>query len=570
MAISWGAWEYSGGNGMRVGLDVSWEAISNTETAATCTVEIWTENQFTYSDSQTLNPGGSIDGNINFTNNQGGSPVKRGERTYTYTYPSTSYGTSPGTRTFSAALSGAYNGVTPSKSVTSSIPARPIAAPAAPSNVAMSRVSDTSTTVTWTRNATSGKPYETQTVQKSINGGAWATISSPSGSASSLAAATAANQKLRFQVRANNDAGSSSFVASSAYIYTSPAVPTAPSRADIAGPGQQVTWANTGMGYTEYVTEIIGYKNGASVGVLGTVASGGTTFDHLTSHATQPYTTSDRWKYTVRHKTSSGTALYSAETAATTETAGVTSPPNAPTGLSPNGGVIDPTEVNAFTWAFNTTDSSDQSQFQIRHRLQGAGSWTTGSVVTSSAKSWNLPANTYTNGNVIEWQVTTKGADATWSPWSASAFVTAFVTKLIVPRWNVGMGEMQVDVAGHDWIVVGSGGSAPAFQGTWINYGAPYRSASFCRRAGFTVLGGLVKSGAAGSTIFTLPVGYRPAASIIVDAIVNAVTDGSVAVNDIAIRLNIGSDGTVTHYTTGMTASTGYVSLEGIMFVAEL
>lgn len=568
MAISWGAWEYSGGNGMRVGIEVDWTTPSNGSSSVTATVDIWTENQYTYGDSQTLNYGGSIGGSTGFTNNDGGSPQKRATKTYTYNYTSTQYGSSPGTRTFTASLSGAYNGVTPSKSVTSNIPARPIAAPAAPTSVAVSRISDTSTKVSWVNHADAGNPYETLTLQRSVNGGAWVTVSSSiSGSATSYTNGTAANQKVRYQIRANNDAGSSGFAASG-YLYTSPLSPGAASRAD-SGADQVITWSNTGMGYTEYVTEIIGYKNDILVGVLGSVATGITTYTHLASAGTNPYTSGDRWKYTARHKTSTGTALYSPETAFTSETAGVTSPPLAPTGLDPNGGQIDPTKVNTFKWTFNPTDTSGQAQFQIRHRLVGAGSWTTESVVTSGTKSWNLPVNTYTNGDNVEWQVTTKGSDATWSPWSSSAFVTMFVTKRVPAHLDLGTGTVEADYSGFEWKVVGSGGQ-PAFQNSWVNYGAPFRSTSFCRRSGVTWLGGLVKNGTAGSVIFTLPEGYRPGAQIIVDAIVNTLTDSGVTINDIAIRLEIFTNGDVKHHNTGFTAGTGYISLEGISFLAEL
>jgi hypothetical protein len=116
---------------MRVGLDVTWSAVTSTSTTVTATVEIYTENQYSYSDSQTLTYSGSISGTTNYTNNQaGGLDTLRATKTYTYTYPSGSYGTSPGNATFTATVSGAYNGVTPSVSIASPnalavIPARP-------------------------------------------------------------------------------------------------------------------------------------------------------------------------------------------------------------------------------------------------------------------------------------------------------------------------------------------------------------------------------------------------------------------------------------------------------------
>jgi hypothetical protein len=128
VAITWGTWEYASGNGMRVGLDISWSTPTSTSTTAVATVDVWTENQYNYSgDSQTLTYSSNLGAATNYTNNEatGTSTMRLSNRTYTYTYAAGSYNTSPGNVTFTATLSGAYNGVTPSVSVTSAIPARP-------------------------------------------------------------------------------------------------------------------------------------------------------------------------------------------------------------------------------------------------------------------------------------------------------------------------------------------------------------------------------------------------------------------------------------------------------------
>jgi hypothetical protein len=127
VAITWGAFEYAGGNGMRVGFEVTWATPNSTSSAVNATVEIWTENQFNYSgDTQTLSYSSNLGSATNYTNNQPtGNVSLRATKTYTYTYPSGSYGTSPGNVTFTATLSGTYNGVTPSASITTAIPARP-------------------------------------------------------------------------------------------------------------------------------------------------------------------------------------------------------------------------------------------------------------------------------------------------------------------------------------------------------------------------------------------------------------------------------------------------------------
>lgn len=135
MAVDWGAWEYNAGNGMRVGIEVTWSAVSYSSPSVTATIDIWTDNQYAYDDNQVLTYGGSISGTTSYLNNQGSTAVKRATKTFTYTYPSNSYQSSPGTRTFTATVSGAFNSVTPSKSLTSSIPARPATNPSAPTSV---------------------------------------------------------------------------------------------------------------------------------------------------------------------------------------------------------------------------------------------------------------------------------------------------------------------------------------------------------------------------------------------------------------------------------------------------
>lgn len=63
----------------------------------------------------------------------------------------------------------------------------------------------------------------------------------------------------------------------------------------------------------------------------------------------------------------------------------------------------------------------------------------------------------------------------------------------------------------EDWIYVGSGGSAPAFNSGWANY-ATYPAMAFRRReAGVVDLLGVAATSSTGPSIFTLPEDYRPA-----------------------------------------------------------
>lgn len=425
MAIDWGAWEGASPNRLRIGIEVDWEAITHGETEATATIDIHLDAEGSWSDTQTITFGGSISGSVTFSNNQSNNSVKRATKTYDYTYGGSSYGSSPGSRTFTASLSGAFNGATPSNSVSSNIPARPYAAPAAPTNAATSRISDTSTKITWTNKDTAGEPWDNVWLDRSINGGAWSRVSSSiAGSATSYTHGTAANTKYRFRVAADNTIATSAWD-ETGDIYTSPLIPGAPTRTEQAGPLQRITWSNSGIGYSEYVTEIIGYKNGVSVGVLGTVSTGVATFDHTTSNPVSVYTTGDKWKYTVRHKTSVGTALYSSETAFTSETAGVTAPPLAPTGLTPNGLTIDPTLSQRLSWVFAPGIGGDtQTAFTVRHRLAGTTTWTEATGTTS--QFYDLPANTYQEQAIVEWTVATKGSDPLYGPYADTVqFLTA-------------------------------------------------------------------------------------------------------------------------------------------------
>jgi len=60
------------------------------------------------------------------------------------------------------------------------------------------------------------------------------------------------------------------------------------------------------------------------------------------------------------------------------------------------------------------------------------------------------------------------------------------------------------------WHAVGGVGE-PAFQNSWVNFGAPYAAAAFRKDPfGRVMLRGSIKSGTINQTAFTLPAGYRP------------------------------------------------------------
>lgn len=63
--------------------------------------------------------------------------------------------------------------------------------------------------------------------------------------------------------------------------------------------------------------------------------------------------------------------------------------------------------------------------------------------------------------------------------------------------------------------------TALSLQNSWVNYGAPYNTAEYCKVGAFVHLKGLIKDGTftPGTVIATLPIGYRPEATYIFSVI---------------------------------------------------
>jgi microcystin-dependent protein len=406
-------------------------AISHTETQCTFTVSYWTENQFSFGDTQTLNLGGAIGGSITFNNSQGGSPVNRGTRTYVYTYDNNDYGRSPGTRTFSATLSGAYNGITPSKSRTENITARPYGLPAGTTSATASRINDESNKVSWVNHPTVGEPYSNVGIDRYIDsyfsygGQDWTKIADVGGTANSYSDAGAIpNRKWKYRTYSKNSIGNSGYDYTE-WLWTSPATPTACARTT-SGSNEVVTWTGH-MAYSEHGTEVWHAANGVwDSSPLATVGSAVDTYIHTAPSA------SIKHKYKVRAKTTSGTVLYSSFSGETTETAGTVGPPNAPINLSPSGStVLDPGLSIPLIWTHNPTDGTAQTAYMVQYREVGTLTWTQTAKIVTSSSNYYLSPGTFLNSKTIEWQVMTWGTSPTGSPFSASA---VFVTQDAIPK----------------------------------------------------------------------------------------------------------------------------------------
>lgn len=99
--------------------------------------------------------------------------------------------------------------------------------------------------------------------------------------------------------------------------------------------------------------------------------------------------------------------------------------PNAPTGLSPAGGVtINKDATQRFSWTFSDPDAGDsQSAYDLRYRPSGTTTWTVVSATTTNTYR-DFPAGTFAAGD-WEWQVRTADSQGVYGLYSASEFFTA-------------------------------------------------------------------------------------------------------------------------------------------------
>lgn len=432
MAIQWSAWAVGNdGNAMRVGIDVSWSTVTNSSSSATATFRTYTENRYAYNDNQTLTfSGGMGSGSINYHNssgNTGNRPVLRSTRTWTYTYPASSYGTSPGGGSFRAAVSGTYNNGNPAKTVQTTIPARPYAAPADVSGFSASRIDDYRASLTWTNNATTGRPYDSITLYQSHwDGSDWVPayqIATLSGSATSFTrTGMGPNNIYYWWLQPRNSAGSApNRVGIGVGLNTTPAAPTSVT-AQVTGQGASVlvSWTNNVYGSStppkarSYIIE-----RSVNGGAWSQVAAGVTG-----SSWTDNSPGAGAAQYRVAAKSDYSLPLVSAWTESNVVSTIV--PPLAPTNLDPDGETVDFTETVRLSWRHNHGgDGVPQSAFDLQVSDDGGATWA--DVVTNSMSTdqyFDLPANTLTNGVQYQWRVRTVGVTSEGpGPWSNAATI---------------------------------------------------------------------------------------------------------------------------------------------------
>lgn len=325
--------------------------------------------------------------------------------------------------------------------------------PGTPTAVAGSVVSDSQVTVSWAQSSASNGQPTSNTIRRSINGGAFADVVTIAPSTSSTLAA-AENQKLVYQVRAANSAGSSADSTSSAAVYTSPAAPSGVSAAKDTGLNIDVSWTpNVAFSEHEHVVEF-STNGGSTWTALATVAAGTSTFKHMSPNAALVHV------YRVRARNTSGglTSSWVQSNSVQLLTA-----PNAPT-LPAFASFADKAADFIVAWSHNPVDTTAQTAYEVQFSTNGGSSWSGTGKVTSTLSARTVAANTYAADvavtvRVRTWgQATTGGADGTgasaWSTTRTVTFKTRPVATIISPvdasTWaeaelRVGLGFAQAE-----------------------------------------------------------------------------------------------------------------------------
>ncbi len=284
--------------------------------------------------------------------------------------------------------------------------------PAAPTNAAVARVSDTQHTISWTNAQYSADVRTNLRIQRwdNVTGSYYDLKNISGGTATSYSdTTTQADRRYRYRVRAENPGAGSTLVSSYSttdYIYTTPAKPT--NQAAVRdGQDVVISWTNSSTIATAVRLEH--QVDGGGYSLLQNLAGNSTNYTHVDPGA-------GIHQYRVRTEADGRVSAWS-------ETGEVQTmqPPAAPTGLSPNGIAYDITEDRNFTWNYNTVDGTGQTAYELRYREQGETDWVTTGKVVSSTKSHTFSAATFTAGVDYEWQVRTWGQHEDAGPYSASA-----------------------------------------------------------------------------------------------------------------------------------------------------
>lgn len=261
-----------------------------------------------------------------------------------------------------------------------------------PTNLTATRVTDSQINLAWTRNSNTSSSV----IQRSTDGTTWVEHGRTVLNTVSYTDTTALpNQRYYYRVASIGGSGQSHWSAISAATYTTPA------------PVGAVAAAKSGSDIQISATGLPPYATGYEIWDNDELLNGAVTsfpFNHVSPSASVAHT------YTVYAKNG---ALKSAGTVS--NTVQLIAPPLAPSELTPNGGVAASDEPVRLAWRHNPVDTTEQTEYRLQYRAVGATTWTTLTGTTASYRELSLAVGSY------EWQVQTRGAHATFGPYSPVA-----------------------------------------------------------------------------------------------------------------------------------------------------
>ncbi len=274
--------------------------------------------------------------------------------------------------------------------------ALPSIAPLALTSLGVTRVSDSQQTLSWS--IPSGVTNTSVIIQRRTDDGSWLTIAQPAGNVSSYAdTTTVANRKYEYRVAGVRNGRQAAWTGT-VTVYTTPAAPSVVSAVKV-GSNIEVDASGLPAWATAYDIE----DNGSTVDTDVTAFP----WVHVAPNPAVTHT------YKVRSKRGALVSAWSAPS----NTVQLLAAPNAPSGLSPNGGMAPSDGLVRLAWVHNQVDTTAQTTAEVRYREVG-GAWTTETVGTDSFFDATLAEGDW------EWQARTKGDHPDWSPWSAIASVT--------------------------------------------------------------------------------------------------------------------------------------------------
>lgn len=236
--------------------------------------------------------------------------------------------------------------------------------PNAPSSLSVSRNNDNSQTISWTRNATTDRPYSSLKLYRyNIINGSYSLLKTLSGSATSYTdTTTIANRYYKYRILATNDAGNSGY-SNEDTINTTPA-PVTNVEATRVGTTVEIEWNNPAINETTLAIE----RNTSTDGVSW---AGWSTLSSLLPTNSTDYTDNSPAnfnQYRVKTKCTNPT-LESAYTESNiVQTLQI---PDPPTGMLPNATAFDANNDQLFSWNHNSLDSTAQNKFSLKIKVSG-------------------------------------------------------------------------------------------------------------------------------------------------------------------------------------------------------